>query len=81
MIAKKFNYITQEYESYTLKDGLSYRTDKETLNCAGCGKVCSYEEAYASLVLYTEEGLRFKVCSSCYDAEWKERVKCSNKKE
>ena len=80
MVAKKFNYITWEYEPFTLADGLSYRTEKEKLNCAACGRECSYEEAETSLVLRNEEGLRFKVCSSCYDAEWKERVQSANKK-
>ena len=79
MIAKKYNYDTHKYEPFELKDGLSYRTQKDKINCANCGKEVLYSEAESSLVLYNEEGLRFMVCPSCSDAEWKERVQSANK--
>ena len=75
-MAEKYNAKTDRYDPYDLPEGAScYESDfNNIVACAECGRKMTYGEGYTSLLIYTECGLGYSVCPSCYKKELDEVI-------
>lgn len=73
---EKWNFAKQDYEEHIIPEewNTPLHTDNmnEYINCAECGKVIKFGEAYTSRKIHNRFGLGYPVCESCYKEEWNE---------
>ena len=74
--AKKWNYKTNQYDDYLLPDGAALTAPMSAVvECASCGKMMIFGEAYTSLEIHTKVGMGFAVCDRCHEHEIKRKIK------
>ena len=81
---KKWNFEKQIYEPYRIPNNWNtpiYTSDMgEAINCAQCGKLITYGEAYTSRQIHNGLGLGYPVCEDCHNDEWKKDYESRKKK-
>ena len=79
MILNKWNYDIHDYEPYEVPDDWNckaYSIDmEEIVNYPHCGKGIEFGMGYTSQEIHTDFGFGYTVCPSCYNEEFKRRMK------
>lgn len=76
---KIWNVEKQAYEPYTVPEDwfcpLYCNTMEEPINCASCGTLIEYGDAYTSAFIHTQHGLGYSVCFDCRAKERDKELK------